>query len=145
MWHCQAHFSITQCLVSETLSSPLNPSRTMRIFSSPEYFLRVRRRLLRTAFYADETFFLGMSSSVVDIVPDGESLAYSYPHFCLIGSETKQLTVSIICHSEPPSLSNCHQTRELPSRRYSRASYKQWDTSRMRERGGVFTCCGQGE
>ena len=35
---------------SEMVASPRNPSRTMRIFSSAEYCLRVTRRMSRTSF-----------------------------------------------------------------------------------------------
>ncbi len=42
---------------SATDISTRNPSRILRIFSSPEYFLRVLRRMLRTVSSAVETFF----------------------------------------------------------------------------------------
>lgn len=38
------------------------PSRTMRIFSSAEYFLQVLRRMLRTVAPADAFFFMVDSS-----------------------------------------------------------------------------------
>lgn len=44
---------------SETLSSPRSPSSTIRIFSSPEYCLRLLRRICRT-FCSDVEAFLAL-------------------------------------------------------------------------------------
>jgi len=45
---------------SEMLCSPRSPSSTIRIFSSGANFLRVRRRISRTAASADCFFVLGI-------------------------------------------------------------------------------------
>jgi hypothetical protein len=60
---------------SETLCSPLRPSSTMRIFSSGENFLRVRRRMSRTAASVDCLLCLVMKHSSGSFGPRQMSLS----------------------------------------------------------------------
>ena len=64
---------------SATVTSPRKPSRMMRIFSSPEYRLRLFRLILRTVLAADVVLLIlaiVLSSHV--FVTDGENLSYSW-------------------------------------------------------------------
>src|SRR5262245_38103808 len=74
------------------LSSPRRPATTIRIFSSAEYCLRVRRRMARTV--ASAPSFNPFNFWLI-FVPFGrcdepEILRYANPSICSVGADVRQ-------------------------------------------------------
>jgi hypothetical protein len=77
------------------LWSTLDQGTQLLIFSSPEYILRLRRRILITVLAAvGFLVFLAIVLSAEIIVADGENLSYFWLLICPTYSETLQGSVS---------------------------------------------------
>src|SRR5215510_950343 len=80
------------------LSSPRRPATTIRIFSSAEYCLRVRRRMARTV--ASAPSFQPFNFWLI-FVPFGrcdepEILRYATPSICSVGADVRQCNTILI-------------------------------------------------
>ena len=80
---------------SAMVSSPRNPSSTMRIFSSAEYYLRVALRMSLIALAAP---VCRVCDFCLIFVPFGhydepEILSYAIPLFCSIGADVRQVII----------------------------------------------------